>query len=174
MTACEGLVQFGKPGVSKALNAVREPCAGKARTHGSSGAAFPRGNVATLSCRHETYRPDWPIEVPDCHLKKASTSPTNLRNAVTGHLDTIFVSKHVYFLIKLPLSSACLSMANRSQRKLTETPDGKWRQVDPGGLVCENPRDDLAGGRRRRQSNVPMPERVDRVAELRRRADDGQ
>jgi hypothetical protein len=47
--ACEGLVQFGKPGVSKALNAVREPRAGKARMHGSSGAAFPRGNVATLS-----------------------------------------------------------------------------------------------------------------------------
>jgi len=45
-------VQFGKPGVSKALNAVREPCAGKARTHGSSGAAFPRGNVATFSLWH--------------------------------------------------------------------------------------------------------------------------
>jgi len=48
VTACEGLVQFGKAGVSKALNAVREPCAGKARTHGSSGAAFPRGNAATV------------------------------------------------------------------------------------------------------------------------------
>jgi putative transposase len=48
---CDGLRRacaIGKTGVSKALNAVREPCAGKARMHGSSGAAFPRGSVATL------------------------------------------------------------------------------------------------------------------------------
>ena len=41
VTACEGLVQFGKPGVSKALNAVREPCAGE-----SSHARFFGGRVS--------------------------------------------------------------------------------------------------------------------------------
>lgn len=48
MTACEGLVRCGETGVSATFNAVREPYAGKARTYGSSGATFPRGNAATL------------------------------------------------------------------------------------------------------------------------------
>jgi len=45
---CEGLAQDGKTGVSTTLNAVLEPCAGKARMHGSSGAALPGGSAATL------------------------------------------------------------------------------------------------------------------------------
>src|ERR1700758_2272193 len=49
---CEGLVHDGKTGVSKALHAVLEPYAGKARTYGSSGAAFPRGNAATHYMPH--------------------------------------------------------------------------------------------------------------------------
>lgn len=37
----------GETGVSATFHAVLEPYAGKARTYGSSGAAFPQGNVAT-------------------------------------------------------------------------------------------------------------------------------
>jgi hypothetical protein len=41
-----------KTGVSETLHAVLEPYAGKARTYGSSGAAFPQGNAATQYLPH--------------------------------------------------------------------------------------------------------------------------
>ena len=65
--ACEGLVQLGETGVSTTLNAVREPYAGKARTYGSSGAPFPRGNAATL---YKNPRPiKWKYDDPSRRIR---------------------------------------------------------------------------------------------------------
>lgn len=51
MTSAKTVCRIDTTGVNETLNVVREPYAGKARTYGSSGAAFPGGNAATLS-RH--------------------------------------------------------------------------------------------------------------------------
>ena len=42
----KGLSRMVKTGVGETLHAVLEPYAGKARTYGSSGAAFPQGDAA--------------------------------------------------------------------------------------------------------------------------------
>jgi hypothetical protein len=62
---CEGLVQVGKTGISEMLSAVLEPYAGKARTYGSSGAAFSGGNAAT---HYGTGDTSMPMGLPKAEL----------------------------------------------------------------------------------------------------------
>jgi hypothetical protein len=64
VTSAKAVCRIDTTGVNETLNVVREPYAGKARTYGSSGAAFPGGNAATLSRKSTStgapLRPDRP------------------------------------------------------------------------------------------------------------------